>query len=63
MSEWQHIETAPVSNGSKAFLAYIVGHGPCVCYAGAARYIYSVQTGNRIHKATHWMPLPEAPKL
>jgi len=60
--EWQPIETAPVSNGSNRFLAHIIGHGPCVCYASAGRYIYGVQTGKRIHGATHWMPLPAPPK-
>lgn len=58
--EWQPMETAPISNGSNRFLAYIIGHGCCVCYAGAGRFIYNM-AGERIHRATHWQPLPEAP--
>ena len=61
MGEWQDISTAPISNGSKAFLAYITGHGISVCYAGAGRFIYGVQSGKRIYRATHWMPLPTPP--
>jgi hypothetical protein len=60
--EWQPIDTAPISNGSNAFLVHITGHGASVCYAGAARFIYSVATGKRVHRATHWMPLPEPPQ-
>lgn len=58
---WMPIETAPISNGSNPFLAYITGHGASVCYAGAGRFIYSSSDGRRIHRATHWQPLPAAP--
>jgi Lar family restriction alleviation protein len=60
---WIPIETAPISNGSNRFLAYIPGHGASVCYAGAGRFIYGVQNGKRITRATHWRPLPAPPSL
>lgn len=59
--DWQPIETAPRSNGSNPFLAYIPGHGHCVCCATVLGNIYSVSSNRTIHKATHWMPLPPPP--
>jgi len=59
--QWQPIDSAPISNGSDRFIAYITGHGYAVCYAGAGRFIYNA-SGRRVHRATHWMPLPSPPE-
>ncbi len=59
--QWKTIDSAPISNGSNRFLAYVPGHGHVVAYAGAGRFIYCVQNGKRFYKVTHWMPLPEPP--
>lgn len=59
--QWQPIESAPISNGSNRFIAYITGHGCAVCYAGAGRFIYNA-SGRRVHRAPHWMPLPSPPE-
>jgi len=57
---WLPIESAPIGNGSNRFLAYITGHGPCVCYRNANGTVLSVD-GRTILRATHWRPLPSAP--
>jgi hypothetical protein len=57
---WLPIETAPIGNGSNRFLAYITGHGPCVCYRNANGTVLSVD-GRTILRATHWRPLPASP--
>lgn len=60
VERWQPIETAPVSNGSETFLAFVPGHGCVVCYKvpGAT---YSNSNHRRIMKASHWQPLPAPP--
>lgn len=57
---WLPIETAPTGNGSNRFLAYITGHGPCVCFRSSSGSVYSVD-GRTILRATHWRPLPASP--
>lgn len=69
--QWQLIETAPISNGSNTFLVFIQGHGCCVCYRlkddvlGLNLFNSSkpLLHQNRITAATHWMPLPQPPKM
>ncbi|WP_421782689.1 hypothetical protein [Kiloniella litopenaei] len=61
VNPWMPIETAPKSNGSNPFLAYIPGHGFCVCYR-VDNLIKSTSSGKVINKATHWMRLPPAPE-
>jgi len=61
MTEWQPIETAPMSNGSYPFLAHIPGHGQCVCARSVSGVVYSKSGDRTIYKATHWMPLPAPP--
>lgn len=62
MSEWQPIETAPLSNGSNAFLAFIPGHGCSVCNRHMSGVVFSNATGRVVSRATHWQPLPDPPK-
>ena len=63
MADWQPIETAP--KDGDLFLAYYVSdHGPKVgsmSWVLIHEYFYSWTTLTETHKATHWMPLPEAP--
>jgi hypothetical protein len=60
--QWQTIDSAPRSNGSKPFLAYILGHGMCVCACTVLGNVYSVSSNRTITKATHWQPLPSPPR-
>lgn len=62
-SEWQPIDTAPTSNGSVAFLAFIPGHGQCVCARSVLGRVYSISGGRVVHKATHWTHLPSPPPV
>lgn len=59
---WQPIETAPISNGHDRFLAYIIGHGCCVCFKTKGGVLISSSSGKQIHAASHWQLLPIAPR-
>lgn len=60
--EWMPIETAKNSNGSDSFLAYITGHGQCVCFKFCS-LVFNASKKNRkeIKSATHWKPLDPPP--
>lgn len=66
MSTWQAIETAP-KDGTWVFL-FVPGHGPARArwyvslHLGIDGVWQSFDTGNTIHRGTHWMPLPDPPK-
>lgn len=60
---WDKIENALVGNGSEPFLAYISGHGCCVCVMiKAGLYNNSKKLNKKITRATHYRPLPQPPK-
>lgn len=58
---WQPIETAPASNGSSPFLAFIPGHGQCVCAKSITGQVYALSGNRKVHRATCWQPLPSPP--
>ena len=60
-AKWQPIETAPISNGSKNFIAHIPGHGRCVCYRLPSGQVYNASKGKRVYRASHWHPDLRAP--
>jgi hypothetical protein len=62
MSEWQDISTAPTSNGSLTFLAYVPGHGPIVAFRYPSGDVHSASGSMvKLPRATLWQHLPEPP--
>jgi len=59
--DWLPIETAK-NNGSEPFLAYISGHGQCVCFK-SFDFVFnaSKKNGRIIKAATHYKPLDPPP--